>query len=99
MGERLNFSQIRLDLRIDLPHPFAVLGTRLPLAWIEAGLAPIWQCKSRGGVLQQSFRADLFDFTSGLGRGLMIRGGMSAAGRPRHERAAHGFAVLSRERV
>ena len=101
MGETLDFFRGRLESMIDLQHPLAVLGTRLPWAQIETELAPIWQRPSREGVLQQSLIADLFDLTSGgegVG-GLMVGGGVSAAGRPRHERAAHGVAVVCEERV
>ena len=80
MGETLDFFRGRLDSMIDLQHPLAVLGTRLPWAQIEAELAPIWQRPSREGVLQQSLMADLFDLTRG---GVIIGGGVSAAGRPR----------------
>jgi len=80
MGETLDFFRGRLDSMIDLQHPLAVLGTRLPWAQIEAELAPIWQRRSREGVLQQSLMADLFDLTSG---GVIIGGGVSVAGRPR----------------
>ena len=59
MGETLDFFRSRLDSMIDLQHPLAVLGTRLPWAQIEAELAPIWQRCSREGVLQQSLMADL----------------------------------------
>ena len=87
MGETLDFFRGRLESMIDLQHPLAVLGTRLPWGQIEAELAPIWQRRSRDGVLQQSLVADLFDLTSGGGGGgvggLMIGGGVSAAGRPR----------------
>ena len=85
MGETLNFFRGRLDSMIDLQHPLAVLGTRLAWAQIEAELAPIWQRPSREGMLQQSLMADLFDLTrggEGVG-GIMIGGGVSAAGRPR----------------
>ena len=85
MGETLDFFRGRLDSMIDLQHPLAVLGTRLAWAQIEAELAPIWQRPSREGMLQQSLMADLFDLTSGgegVG-GIMIGGGVSAAGRPR----------------
>ena len=70
---------------IDLQHPLAVLGTRLPWAQIEAELAPIWQRQRREGVLQQSLMADLFDLTRGGegAGGIIIGGGVSAAGRPR----------------
>ena len=80
MGETLDFFRGRLDSMIDLQHPLAVLGTRLAWAQIEAELAPIWQRRSRDGLLQQSLMADLFDLTSG---GVLIGGGVSAAGRPR----------------
>ena len=80
MGETLDFFRGRLDSMIDLAHPLAVLGTRLPWGQIEAELAPIWQRRSREGVLQQSLMADLFDLTRG---GVIIGGGVSAAGRPR----------------
>ena len=65
---------------IDLQHPLAVLGTRLAWGQIEAELTPIWQRRSRDGVLQQSLVADLFDLTRG---GVLIGGGVSVAGRPR----------------
>lgn len=80
MGETLDFFRGRLESMIDVTHPLAVLGTRLPWAQIEAELAPIWQRASRQGGVQQSLMADLFDLTSG---GVMIGGGVSAAGRPR----------------
>ena len=80
MGETLDFFRGRLDSMIDFQHPLAVLGTRLPWAQIEADLAPTWQRQSRDGVLQQSLMADLFDLTRG---GILIGGGVSAAGRPR----------------
>ena len=80
MGETLDFFRGRLDSMIDLQHPLAVLGTRLPWAQIEAELAPIWQRFSRDGVLQQSLMGDLFDLTGG---GVLIGGGVSVAGRPR----------------
>ena len=80
MGETLDFFRGRLDSMIDLQHPLAVLGTRLAWAQIEAELAPIWQRRSRDGVLQQSLMGDLFDLTRG---GILIGGGVSVAGRPR----------------
>ena len=40
MRETLDFFRARLDSVIDLAHPLAVLGTRLPWAHIEAELAP-----------------------------------------------------------
>ena len=80
MGETLDFFRGRLDSMIDLQHPLAVLGTRLAWAQIEAELAPMWQRRSRDGVLQQSLMADLFDLTGG---GILIGGGVSVAGRPR----------------
>ena len=85
MGETLDFFRGRLDSMIDLQHPLAVLGTRLAWAQIEADLAPTWQRRSRDGVLQQSLMADLFDLTGGGegAGGLLIGGGVSAAGRPR----------------
>ena len=83
MGETLHFFRGRLDSMIDLQHPLAVLGTRLPWGPIEAELAPIWQRPSREGMLQQSLMADLFDLTRGGEGGVMIRDGVSAAGRPR----------------
>ena len=87
MGETLDFFRGRLDSMIDLAHPLAVLGTRLPWAQIEAELAPIWRRQWRGGVVQQSLTADLFDLTSGAegaeGGGVLIGEGVSAAGRPR----------------
>ena len=89
MGETLDFFRGRLDSMIDLQHPLAVLGTRLPWAQNEAELAPIWQRCSREGELQQSLMADLFDLTrggegGGVGVGaILVGGGVSAAGRPR----------------
>ncbi len=80
MGETLDFFRGRLESMIDLQHPLAVLGTRLPWAQIETELAPIWQRASRAGVLQRSLMADLFALTSG---GVIIGGGVSCAGRPR----------------
>ena len=80
MGETLDFFRGRLDSMIDLQHPLAVLGTRLPWAQIEAELAPIWQRGSRDGALQQSLVANLFDLTRG---GVLIGGGVSVTGRPR----------------
>ena len=85
MGETLDFFRGRLDSMTDLQHPLAVLGTRLAWAQIEAELTPIWQRRSRDGALQQSLVADLFDLTrwgESVG-GIMIGGGVSAAGRPR----------------
>ena len=38
MGETLDFFRGRLESMIDLQHPLAVLGTRLPWAQIEAEL-------------------------------------------------------------
>ena len=82
MGEALNFFRGRLESMIDLRHPLAVLGTRLPWSQIEAELAPIWQRQSRDGVVQQSLMADLFDLSSGAegaeGGGVLIGGGVSA---------------------
>ena len=89
MGETLDFFRGRLDSMIDLQHPLAVLGTRLPWVQIETELAPIWQRPSRDGALQQSLMADLFDLTSGGegggggGGAILVGGGVSAAGRPR----------------
>ena len=87
MGETRDFFRGRLDSMIDLQHPLAVLGTRLPWTQIEAELAPIWQRQRREGVLQQSLMADLFDLTRGGegegAGGILIGGGVSAAGRPR----------------
>ena len=80
MSETLDFFRGRLDSMIDLQHPLAVLGTRLAWAQIEAELAPIWQRRSRDGVLQQRLMGDLFDLTRG---GVLIGGGVSVAGRPR----------------
>ena len=81
MGETLDFFQGRLDSMIDLAHPLAVLGTRLPWAQIEADLRATRQRPSREATLQQSLMADLFDLTSG-GGGVLIGGGVSRAGRP-----------------
>ena len=81
MDETLGSFRGRLDSMIDLAHPLALLGTRLPWTQIEADLAATWQRPSREGTLQQSLMAALFDLTSG-GGGVLIGGGASRAGRP-----------------
>ena len=53
MGGTLDFVRGRLDSMIDLQHPLAVLGMRLPWAQIEADLAPTWQRRSRDGEIKQ----------------------------------------------
>ncbi len=48
-----DFFQARLDTMIDLRHPLAVLATRLPWAQLETSLAPVWERKSREGILTE----------------------------------------------
>jgi IS5 family transposase len=71
-----DFFRSRLDQMIDLKHPLAVLGQRLPWGQIEAALAESFQRKESQG--KQIADADLFGESIAL-----AGGGISAAGRPR----------------
>jgi transposase, IS5 family len=77
MAQTVDFFRARLDAMIDLNHPLAVLGTRLPWAQLEAELAPIWRREARAGVLPEG--DDLF----GSGGGVLVAAGVSHAGRAR----------------
>ena len=44
-----DFFRARLDAMIDLRHPLAVLGTRMPWAEIESALAPCFARQDRQG--------------------------------------------------
>jgi IS5 family transposase len=66
----------RLDTMIDMRHPLAVLGTRMPWSEIEAALAPAFAHKDRQGKLVEG--ADLFGPT-----GELVGAGVSARGRRR----------------
>lgn len=71
-----DFFRARLDQMIDLRHPLAVLGRRMPWGQIEAALAPLLAHKNRIG--QEVAGSDLFGPT------LVVAGvGVSPAGRPR----------------
>jgi IS5 family transposase len=71
-----DFFRSRLDQMIDLKHPLAVLGNRMPWAQIEAALAPAFARPEREG--KPVVEDDLFGTT------LAIAGsGVSRAGRPR----------------
>ena len=71
-----DFFRSRLDQMIDLKHPLAVLGQRLPWGQIEAALAESFQRKESQG--KRVADADLF------GESIELAGsGISAAGRPR----------------
>jgi len=71
-----DYFRSRLDAMIDLKHPLAVLGNRLPWSKIEASLAPVFAHKNRDGQLIEG--DDLF------GSALAIAGaGVSNAGRQR----------------
>jgi IS5 family transposase len=71
-----DFFRSRLDAMIDLKHPLAVLGSRLPWGAIEAALAPklarqaLPSKRARGEDLLGSFEVE-------------FGGGVSPAGRPR----------------
>lgn len=71
-----DFFRARLDGMIDLNHPLAVLGRRMPWAEIEKSLAPLFARKARMGRLRED--ADMFGPTA-----VVLAGGVSAAGRPR----------------
>ena len=44
-----DFFRARLEQMIDLKHPLAVLGSRLPWAHLESVLAPAFARKNRDG--------------------------------------------------
>jgi transposase, IS5 family len=71
-----DFFRARLDGMVDLRHPLAVLGRRMPWAQIEDSLAPLLAHKDRAGRSVQG--ADLFGTTLQV-----AGGGVSNAGRPR----------------
>jgi transposase, IS5 family len=71
-----DFFRARLDQMIDLKHPLAVLGDRMPWGQIEAALAPSFVRKDREG--KAIVDDDLFGATVAF-----AGGGVSAAGRPR----------------
>lgn len=71
-----DFFRSRLDSMIDLRHLLAVLATRMSWSSIEATLAPMFERRSRDGLLSEA--VDLFGVNS-----LELAGGVSAAGRPR----------------
>ncbi|RWA51016.1 hypothetical protein AU476_26385 [Cupriavidus sp. UYMSc13B] len=71
-----DFFRSRLDAMIDLRHPLAVLGNRMPWASIEATLALMFERRLREGRI--SADADMFGVAPKLDRA-----GVSAAGRPR----------------
>ena len=71
-----DFFRARLEQMIDLRHPLAVLGRRLPWAAIEAALAPRLAHKDRAG--RQIADIDLFGPTLQT-----VGAGVSPAGRPR----------------
>jgi IS5 family transposase len=71
-----DFFRSRLDQMIDLKHPLAVLGNRMPWTQIETALAPAFSRPEREG--KSVVGDDLFGTT------LAIAGsGISRAGRPR----------------
>ena len=71
-----DFFRARLDTMIDLRHPLAVLGTRMPWPEIEAALGPVLAHKDRQGRTVQG--ADLFGPTLAV-----VGAGVSNRGRPR----------------
>lgn len=71
-----DFFRARLDGMIDLNHPLAVLGRRMPWVEIEKSLAPLFARKARMG--RQREDADMFGPMA-----VVVAGGVSAAGRPR----------------
>lgn len=71
-----DFFRARLDSKIDLRHPLAVLATSMPWAEIEAHLAPLFAHRDRSG--KRSQKVDVF------GPSVALSGaGVSNAGRPR----------------
>lgn len=71
-----DFFRARLDGMVDMRHPLAVLGSRMPWSQIEASIAPLLAHRDRAGKLVQG--ADLFGTTLAL-----AGAGVSARGRPR----------------
>ena len=71
-----DFFRARLDGMIDLNHPLAVLGRRMPWVEIEKSLAALFARKARMG--RQREDADMFGPMA-----VVVAGGVSAAGRPR----------------
>ena len=71
-----DFFRARLDTMIDLRHPLAVLGTRMPWPEIEAALGPVLAHKDRQGRTVQG--ADLFGPTLEV-----VGAGVSNRGHPR----------------
>jgi IS5 family transposase len=76
-GQTADFFRARIDAMIDLRHPLAVLGTRLPWAQIETALAPLLQKAVREHEVPDGI--DLF----GASGGAVVATGVSPAGRPR----------------
>ena len=77
VGQTADFFRARLDAMIDLRHPLAVLGSRLPWREVEAVLAPLLQKASREREVPDG--SDLF----GPSLGTVVTVGVSPAGRPR----------------
>ena len=77
MAQTADFFRARIDAMIDLRHPLAVLGTRLPWAPIETALAPLLQ-----KVAHEHEVADGIDLFGPSG-GAVVAVGVSRAGRPR----------------
>jgi transposase, IS5 family len=71
-----DFFRNRLDQMIDLRHPLAVLGNRMPWQEIEASLAQRWARQVKAGKKIEDL--DLFGPVS-----VVAGGGVSNAGRPR----------------
>jgi len=71
-----DFFRSRLDQMIDLKHPLAVLGQRMPWEQIEQALAPNFAHKNRPG--KEVVGDDLFGPTVAV-----AGGGVSNAGRPK----------------
>lgn len=71
-----DFFRARLEQMIDLSHPLAVLGTRLPWTRLETALTPCFARQERVGHAREV--EDLFGT-----RVEVVGGGVSAAGRPR----------------
>jgi IS5 family transposase len=76
MSDTADFFRGRIDQMIDLRHPLAVLGTRLPWQEIEASLAQQFARRARAGTRLEGM--DLFGPSTQL-----VGGGVSKAGRPR----------------
>jgi transposase, IS5 family len=71
-----SFFASRLEAMIDMRHPLAVLGTRLPWSSIEASLLPLFAHKDRSGKAVTD--EDLFGPSTQL-----VGVGVSRVGRPR----------------